>query len=381
MKILHVISSVDPANGGPLAGVTNSGLWMNQHGDHVEVLTLDDPESLHVKNYALPAHALGPVTTTYGYSPFLVSWFKANAKNYDAVIVHGLWQYLGLAVWHVLRSGRVPYFVYSHGMLGPWFKKTYPLKHLKKWIYWPWAEYRVLRDAKAVLFTCEQEKLLARESFWLYKAREVIAGFGTPPPPSNVEYLGDKFLSHYPELSGKQIFLFLGRIHPVKGIDILVQAFANVARNRRDIHLVIAGPDHLSMQPQLQAIASDFGVGNQVTWTGMLSTEMKWGAIYACNAFFLPSHHENFGVVIAESLACGKPVLISNKVNIWREIQQDGAGIVGDDDVQGAEYVLEKYLSLSHTEQQKMSSNAWSCFNRRYTVEAMSKSLISILSK
>ncbi|MEB0151131.1 glycosyltransferase, partial [Pseudomonas sp. CCC2.2] len=81
--------------------------------------------------------------------------------------------------WRALAKKKIPYFIFTHGMLDPWFKKNYPLKHLKKWLYWTWGEYRVLRDAKAVLFTCEEEKILARQSFWLYKANEVVTAFGT----------------------------------------------------------------------------------------------------------------------------------------------------------------------------------------------------------
>ena len=72
-------------------------------------------------------------------------------------------------------------------MLDPWFKKQYPLKHLKKWMYWPWAEYRVLRDAQAVLFTCEEERVLARESFWLYRCNEVVVSYGTAKPKGDPE--------------------------------------------------------------------------------------------------------------------------------------------------------------------------------------------------
>ena len=97
----------------------------------------------------------------------------------------------------------IPYFVYTHGMLDPWFKRTYPLKHLKKCFYWPWGEYRVLRDAKAVLFTCEEEKLLARQSFGLYQAHEVVVSYGTNGPTGDAEAQRAAFLAQYPALAGK----------------------------------------------------------------------------------------------------------------------------------------------------------------------------------
>ena len=105
-------------------------------------------------------------------------WLRAHAPDYDAVVVHGVWQYTSLAVWRALRRGPVPYFVYFHGMLDPWFKRAYPLKHLKKWLYWPWADYRVARDAKAVLFTAREEARLAAQSFWLYRVTPAVVGYG-----------------------------------------------------------------------------------------------------------------------------------------------------------------------------------------------------------
>ena len=113
-------------------------------------------------------------------------------------------------------------------MLDPWFKRTYPFKHLKKWLYWASFEYRVLRDAEFVFYTTEQERLLARQSFWLYKANEVVVGYGTTAPPSDSARQQKVFLDHFAHLNGKRILLFLSRIHPKKGVDLLIEAFAVV---------------------------------------------------------------------------------------------------------------------------------------------------------
>jgi hypothetical protein len=152
MKLLHILPSVDPVGGGPVEGVRQRGLCLRAMGHRVEVASLDSPEAPCVANYPLRVHALGPARGGYLYSPRLVPWLHGHATEYDAVIVNGLWQYHSFGAWRALH-GRVPYFVFTHGMLDPWFKRAYPLKHLKKWLYWPWADYRLLRDAQAVLFT------------------------------------------------------------------------------------------------------------------------------------------------------------------------------------------------------------------------------------
>jgi len=128
----------------------------------VEVLCSDDPGAEWLNNEGLPiVHALGPAYSSYGYVSGLVSWLAINAPRFDVVTVHGLWQYVGFAVWLTLARTNTPYYVYTHGMLDPWFKHSYPLKHQKNCLYWPWAEFRILRDARRVIFTCEEEMILA----------------------------------------------------------------------------------------------------------------------------------------------------------------------------------------------------------------------------
>ena len=155
-------------------------------------------------------------------------------------------------------------------MLDPWFKHTYPLKHLKKWLYWPWAEYRVLRDAQAVLFTSEDERLLARESFWFYQAREAVVAYGTRTPPDDAETLRTHFYAVHPELHGKTLLLFMSRIQEKKGCDLLIEAFAKVAGQDPNLHLLMAGPDQTGWIAKLQAQAGRLGIAERITWPGML---------------------------------------------------------------------------------------------------------------
>jgi glycosyltransferase involved in cell wall biosynthesis len=381
MKILHIIPSVDPKGGGPIEGVNQLSAVHRELGIEVEICSLDKPDSECVRNSQTNVHALGPVAGNYGYSRRLVPWLKTHAHKYTAVIVNGLWQYTGFAVWCALSGSATPYYVFTHGMLDPWFKHAYPLKHFKKWMYWPWAEYRVLRDARRVIFTCEEERLLARESFWLYKVNESVTSFGVSNTPENDVELAAKFLKHYPHLRDKRIVLYLSRIHVKKGCDILIDAFAKVAKWDVNLHLVIAGPDQTGWVSKLRAQADALGIAHRLTWSGMLQGDMKWGAFYAAEIFCLPSHQENFGIVVAEALACGKPVLISNRVNIWREIEVDGAGFVDDDTVEGTVRNLEKWLAMDSEGYAAMSERAISCFKSRFHVQKAAERLLEIINE
>lgn len=380
MKLLHIISSVNPEGGGPIEGVNQLSQAHIDLDVEVEICSLDNPDDEWVINHNLKVHALGPGIGGYSYSQRIVPWLKLHAHKYDALIVNGLWQYSSFAVWLAIASKPIPYYVFPHGMLGPWFKYTYPLKHLKKCLYWPWAEYRVLRDARRVCFTCEEERKLARESFRLYQAKEEVSGFGITTPPTNYNKLLSVFYAKHPHLNDKRIVLFLGRIHKVKGCDILIKAFSKISHSHKNLHLVMAGPDQTGWVPKLKKQAEIAGIAHKVTWTGSLQGEVKWGAFYAAEVFCLPSHHENFGVVVAEALACETPVLISNKVNIWREILTEGAGLVADDTLEGTIQNMEHWLNMSQHELEAMKARTNVCFKNHFHVRKAANRLLEILN-
>lgn len=382
MKILHVISSTNPIGGGPIEGVKQRYNSLKELGVTVEIACCDAPDSPWLVSDNLPKiHALGPSRLGYAYTPNLLPWLRANVSKFDAVIINGIWQYHSFAARQALVGSKTPYFVFTHGMLDPWFKRTFPLKHLKKWLYWPWGEYRVLRDAKAVIFTSEEERVLARQSFWLYNANEVVTAYGTSSPPDDKVALSQKFIFQYPELKDKRVILFLSRIHEKKGCDLLIEAFAQIATRDEQLHLVMAGPDQAGWTSTLKDLAVKLGIAHRITWPGMLQGDDKWGAYYAAEVFCLPSHQENFGIVVAEALACGKPVLISDKVNIWREIEADDAGFVGQDNIEGTLRNLQRWLDLKPAVHIHMAERAKECFEQRFHINRAAKRLVEIIKE
>jgi glycosyltransferase involved in cell wall biosynthesis len=370
-----------PDGGGPPEGVRQLAAAALRLNHQVEIVTLDRPGSVWTQGSQFPIHCVGPRHLKYGYAPGFIPWMRTNVGRFDAVVVNGLWQFHSFATWRALRGSSVPYYVFTHGMLDPWFKRQYPLKHLKKLAYWPWAEYRVLRDARAVLFTSEEERLLARQSFRQYRAREIVVNYGSPGLSGDPSAQREAFLQLFPEVRGKRALLFLGRIHPKKGCDLLLEAFAPLARLYPSLHLVIAGPDQTGMQARLMSLAERLGIAQAVTWTGMLHGDLKAGAFRAAEAFVLPSHQENFGIAVVEALSGQVPVLISNQVNIWREIAEDRAGFVADDTLQGTQQLLRKWLSLSGDERQVMAHNAGTCFRQRFHIDTAAVNILLLFAQ
>jgi glycosyltransferase involved in cell wall biosynthesis len=381
VKILHLICSVNPAGGGPIEGVKQLAAVNAAAGNQIEIASLDSPAAPFLKEMPLPVHALGPGILKYSYTPRLVPWLRENASRYDIVVVNGIWQYHSFGAWRALRKSSIPYVLFTHGMLDPWFKKEYPLKHLKKLAYWPWAEYRVLRDAQAVLFTCEEERVLARQSFpRLYRCNEIVVNYGTAGFLGNAQAARESFYTRYPGLRGKRIAVFLGRLHVKKGCDLLIRAFAKRLAADQDWHLLMCGPDQSGWKRELEREAERLGIAQQITFAGMVAGELKWGALLASEVFILPSHQENFGIVVAEALSCGLPALISNKVNIWREVEGAGAGIVGEDDLDGACRMLESWLALSSAARATMRERALTCFREQFEIHKAAHTLYDVLN-
>ncbi len=370
LEILHVIRSLNLEGGGPSESVRMFALAHQKLGWNVEIVTLDSPDDGPSKDgyrssFPCPVHPCGPAVGKYGYSHQLQPWLLANRSRFDGVIVNGVWQYHSLAARRAF-AGRVPYAIFSHGMLDPYFKKRFPLKHLKKLVYWTLEESRNLNQAHAVCVTSQEEFHTVAEGFPFRRFRRLLVPYGSAGPEGDPAANREAFLADWPHLADKRFLLFLGRIHPKKGCDLLMDALARSAEP--DLHLVMAGPDEVGWTAELKARADALGIGDRITWTGMLRGAQKWGALYAASAFILPSHQENFGIAVADALACGLIPLISDKVNIAPEVAADQAAFVDTDTVEGTSRLIERFQRMTSSEREAMQAAARACYVRRYSL-------------
>lgn len=383
MNILHLTNSLNPVHGGPAACIPALSQALGELGHPSEIACLDAPDSPFLAAIAAPVHALGPVTHGFGYAPRLLPWLKAKKRRFDVVIVHGLWQYPGIAARLAFKPGvDARRFVFPHGMLDPWFKRTYPLKHFRKWLYWWLVERRLLARADAVIFTCDQERTLAAKTFSAEGYRASVVAFGTNAPPDDREAQRAALFKVYSELEYRPFWLFLGRLHPKKGVDMLIDAYGALAASRPDAlpRLVIAGPcADAAYLASLKARAIQNCPPDSVLWTGMLEGDVKWGALRSAEVFVLPSHQENFGIAVVEALACRTPVLITDQINIHHEIADDGAGLVEPDTADGVHRLLRRWTEVTPDARRAMSASAERCFQSRYEMGAVARSLVAVL--
>ena len=374
MKLLHVIAGSDQESGGPIEALLRISEVLVRDGHQVAVVTLEDEAELAERKFPFPIAGLGHGTKAYRYNAQLAPWLELNARRFDVVVLHGLWNYSSFGSWRGLRKGPTPYYIFAHGMMDPWFRERYPLKHLAKQIFWTLAEGRVLRDAQSVLFTCEEERVRARGVFKGHPYKERVVLFGTADPEGDPDRQKHEFLSAFPDLRDRSFLLFLSRIHPKKGCDLLLQAFAGlVPELPSNLDLVIAGPDQVGWVPELQLLAQRLGITARVHWPGMLKGDVKWGAFRSAEALILPSHQENFGFVVAEAMACFTPVLVSNKVNIWREVEASRCGFVEPDSLDGTRNLIRRFVALPTTDRAEMANNARAGFLKYFDIEVTAR--------
>lgn len=368
IKLLRVINSLNPIVGGPPEGIIQASPILSKYGIETTVICLDNPKSKWLNNKPFKVIALGKGFLKYGFQFGLISKISNIASNYDLIIIHGLWQYHSLSTFLAIRKLKKKYFVVTHGMLDPWFKKKYPLKHLKKKLYWNFFESRIIKKSEAIFFTSEKEELVSREWFNNLEAKKEIINYGISEPPQEGVKLRKTFLKKFPILADKKIILFLSRIDNKKGIDLLIEAFGEIHELHPKLFLVIAGPysERNKLVLKLKNIINKYNINEKVIFTGMLEGDMKWGAYYSSDFYCLPSHSENFGIVVAEALGCGALVGISNKVNIFEEIENAKAGLIFNDTKEGTVKVIKEWLKLNKEEKLAIQKNARLLFEKKY---------------
>ncbi|MFT5308499.1 MAG: glycosyltransferase involved in cell wall biosynthesis [Flavobacteriales bacterium] len=374
-RYLRVMSSLNPEAGGVVTAVLESVKYHNLVGDEIfDIVCFDDSrESFHeldgvdVFNF--------PSFSSYRMSFDFFLWLYRNAKNYDAVILDGVWQFY-IASGFLLKALGVPYFVFTHGMLDKYFNR-FPIKVLKKIPFWFVVERNILQMAAGVIFTTVEERDASIYSFPLFRGNVLISPLGIEG--ANLKNRNEsviEFYESFPELEGKEFFLFLSRIHEKKGFDILLDLLSSDLFLGR--LLVIAGPDDNDYAKSIKSEIDRRRISDRVIWTGMLRDEKKWGALYCADLFILPSHQENFGLVVPEALSSGLPVLISNKVNIFNDILTYNAGLVCNDTAESLIAGFSEWLEFSER-RSEFEMNALNCFSECYSRELAAHQFSKVL--
>ena len=377
MKILHVLFSLDPILGGPSKACLEMCVGLANLGIDITIYTTDFfqsdksekawknanqnlPKNLKIKQFPVKIFSKG-----LALSLPMIKALKKEIPNFDLIHIHSLYLFHSLSAGYFARKNNIPYIIRPHGTLDPFI-----FKH-RRFLKWPMEllfQNTNLKNATAIHYTTKEEMELAKDKVFN------TPGFVVPNGLQISEYQNlptkNYFRKKYPETIGKKVILFFSRINFKKGLDILIPAFIELAQKHSDYHLVLAGPDDSNLLPgikkQLLTAGIPFKGRNQkVTITGMLSGADKFAVLNDSDIFVLPSYTENFGIAVIEAMICKLPVVISDKVNIWREIAEDGAGLAGPCNKDWVAASIEKILSSPQLSKQ-MGKNGHISVKKRY---------------
>jgi glycosyltransferase involved in cell wall biosynthesis len=288
----------------------------------------------------------------------LAAWMRPLIENADVVHVHGIWRQHCAIATRMAACCKTPLVVSAHGMLQP---SALHIKHLKKAIYSALIERGSFRRAGCMraLTRFEAEEF---RGFGLRNHVAVIPNGIEIPTTLNADCFYEKF----PELRDRRLVLFLGRLHFAKGLDILCQSWARVFREFRDWHLVVVGPDDGNTKRSIQALVSELGMDNAVTFAGILRGDLKWGALAASQLFVLPSQFEGFSTSILEAMGVGLPVIITRQCH-FPEVADRECGWVIERDVEGLTCTLREALSLSESAARQLGANGAALVRTKYS--------------
>jgi len=355
LRIVHVLPHVGSAQGGPVVALAMLATQQVAGGHFVTVvastLEQDGPPAAMGAGVELITE---PASRAFGFRrcPALEPKLAALAGEADILHSHLLWADCHRQAARAVRTAGIPQVISPCGTLD-----EEALRHhgFKKWPAALWFQNRALREAACLNAQSQREV----ESIRAHGLRNPVALIGNAIdwPGAAAESELAAFRERYALKPGKSRVLFLGRLNPIKGLDRLVRAWAQLGEFHEDWELLIAGPDETGYGSRIEELARSAGLGQSVRFTGMLEVEDKWLAIAASELLVMPSDYENFGVSAAEAMSAGRPVLTSNGTP-WRHAAEAGAGWSVERTPQAVAEALREALSLPAEERRAMGARA-----------------------
>jgi glycosyltransferase involved in cell wall biosynthesis len=381
LNVLHVIPSLSPKHGGPSFALPLMTRALALHGVRTTIATTDDdgprtrldvPIGRIVSTEGGATIYFRKTTEFYKVSAGLRCWLKRHVEEFDVVHVHALFSFSSLGAARAARNARVPYIVRPLGVLNRWGIQN--RRRLLKQCSLRWVERPALLRAAALHFTSAAEKREAAEA--IPEIAHVPSAI-IPPPIDVRPSRGDAsdFQKEFPATKERHVILFLSRIDPKKGIELLLEAFAKIRSD--GAMLVIAGDGETDYVQSLKLMAEQLRIGDRTLWTGFLSGERKWGAFGAATIFVLPSYSENFGIAAAEALAAGVPCILSRGVALAEKAGAAGAAIVTRCDAPELANAIERVLNDDRV-REGLATKAAAFIESNYSLEAVGAQMVEL---
>jgi glycosyltransferase involved in cell wall biosynthesis len=376
-SIGQIVPSINEQSGGVSYYVSELAAALSKENIDSHVFTLNYPhrgKQLTKSEFSLHSQETQKLAYKFrGFQPdFANEISKFANQQLDLIHNHGLWMFPHFYARKAAVKHEIPLVISTHGTLAPWSLRR---SRLIKSIVWLLSERKNLNSA-SLFHATSLEELQSIRRLNLKQPVAVIP-VGLELPKLNNKPKRKLLINSFPELKDKQWLLFLSRIHPVKGIDNLLYSWKSLSSQFPDWHLIIAGPDSIGYKAQMEKLTSELELDTKVTFTGMLTGIMKASALSNADLFVLPSHTENFGIAVVESLSYEVPV-ITTKGTPWEQLNSYACGCWIDDDQSTLEKTLLEVMSLSLMERKKMGQKGRQLIAEKYSWDVISKDMVNV---
>jgi len=380
MRVLHVIPSVAERSGGPATAIVPMCRALRQQGVEVLLITTnagvrdDETPDGNVSDYkGVPAMFFpAQLGESFKYSRPLASWLNSHVKEFSLVHIHAVFNHSSVVAAHVCRKAGVPYVVRPLGTLDPW---SMTQKSLRKRLFWQISGKEMVRRAAAVHYTTEAEKLSTEGLLGLNHGKVIALGIDANSATSCSK---DKLARYVPALAQEPYALVMSRLHPKKGLEVLIEAFVSLTQQQRFARwrLVIAGDGPGDHVLRLKRMVASNAQRDRILFTGWLDGEKKDAVLGCASLLILPSHQENFGLCVMEALSHSVPVLVSPHVNLATEISSANAGWIAA--VEKDALAARLAEALEDEEELARRGRAGKELSQRYSWESAAKSLANL---
>ena len=374
MRVLHVVPSLAPSSGGPSLALPAMAKALETEGVRIEIATTDDGgrgQHMPREKFGPATHVFRKQTEFYKVSLPLAHWLQQHIRQFDLVHVHAVFSFASTAACSVARRARVPYVVRPLGVLNQ-YGMTQRRAGIKAWSF-RLLDKPLLNRAAALHYTSSQEKNEAARLALQPPAYVIPLGLDFTPWQQQPQET-TAFFRRFPDLQGRPIVLFLSRLDPKKGLELLLEAFASLAQRNSEAALVIVGGGEPDYVEKLKQQAEDQKLAGRVIWTGPLEGEMKLSCLAAAQLFCLPSLSENFGIALLEAMAAGLACLASPGVALaWDAAAKGGVRLLDRDPIQWAEAM--QSLLANDGERNELGATARRVAQEDYSLPTMGASL------
>ena len=376
LNVLHVTPSMSPAWGGPTVAVSELTSELSRQGVGCEIVTtrghrvgINRVPSPDVPIYSLDTGFPARIWTAYSWE--LPRFLNDKAGNFDLIHIHEVWHYPGYVAFRVASKHKLPCVLTIRGELSEWGLRQ---KALKKRIYRLVLLDGMLRNVSALhaLTRAEKEQIVKLG----YQTPVIVAPNGIKPIPFESLPSTARFIRRFPVLKGKRVVLFLGRLHPKKGLDILARSFATITRRYENAMLLVVGPNKYGTRENMESILNSKGLLDKTVFTGLLTGEDKLAALNCADLFVLPSHSEGFANSVLEAMAARIPVVITKGCE-FPEVSEHGAGLVVEADEAPIAEAISMLLSDA-TLRERMGQQGCKLVTERYTWQTTAATIANL---